>query len=84
MATKKITFMERWAREHVASGSNGGLVRAQRMRLRSQVGVGFHMVGKELRKLQKRGGGSRVGEDGEIEALRTSRWIQTEEWARPD
>lgn len=31
MATKDITLMERWDREHVAIGLKGGFVRADKM-----------------------------------------------------
>lgn len=35
IATKNATFMDWWEREHVAKGSNSGLVSADRKRLRS-------------------------------------------------
>lgn len=53
-ATKKITFMERWAREQVASGLKDGLVRAERMRFRSQEGVDVRMDRKVLRRPQRK------------------------------
>lgn len=34
MATRKATCIKRWATEHVAKGSKGGLVRDKRTRLR--------------------------------------------------
>lgn len=47
-ATKKVTFIEKWARMHVAIGSKGGLMRAERTRLKSHGGVGFTTGGKVL------------------------------------
>lgn len=51
--TRKITFMERWAKEQVARGSNGGLVRAERTRLRFQGGKGCFTGRKTLRSPQR-------------------------------
>lgn len=40
-ATKMITFMVRWVSKQVVRDSKGGLMRAQRTRLRSHQGIGF-------------------------------------------
>lgn len=41
MAPQNATFTERWEREHTTSGSKGGFMRVERMRLRSQGSMGF-------------------------------------------
>lgn len=54
MATKKITFTERWESKHIMRGSKGGLVRAERATLRSQEGVSLSTGRKTLsRPLRK-------------------------------
>lgn len=50
MATKKITFIERWVSEPTARGSKRCLVSVERIRLRSHGGVGFLIEGKVLRR----------------------------------
>lgn len=50
MATRNVTCIERWEREHVANGSKGGFVRAQQMRLKSHGSMGFSTGGKAFSK----------------------------------
>lgn len=54
MAINKITFIDRWVSEHVARGSKGCLVSAERTRLRSHGGLDFFVEGKVLRRSQRK------------------------------
>lgn len=89
LATRKINFMERWAREQIARCSKGGLVRGERTRLWSQEGIGLCTMGKVLRKPRRmwevvRCVKTQKPSTGERKTLIVIRCTWTEEWERPD
>lgn len=78
--------MEKLVREQTMEGSKDDL---ERTRFSSQEAVVFRMEGKTLRRLRRKLAAvgwvkKEKSSTGRRKALNATKWIRTEEWARPN